>query len=59
MNPHLNKALAALKGAGAQGLPPSSTVEAASDGSKWSGKKSSGDPWELIKNRQDSYNVVC
>lgn len=59
MNPNLNKALAELSAAGAQGLPNKSTVETAKDGSSWTGKKSNGDMWELAKNSTNSYNCMC
>lgn len=58
-NPHLQKALAELHSAGAQGLPSESVVEMAVDGHKWTGKKTNGDSWELMKNSADSYNCMC
>ncbi len=59
MNPKLQNALSELKSAGAQGLPSQSTVEAAKDGTSWNGKKSNGDPWNLTKNNENSYNCMC
>lgn len=59
MNARLQSALSELKSAGAQGLPSSSTVESAKDGSSWKGNKSDGSPWKLVKNNTDSYNCMC
>lgn len=59
MNSNLQKALSELKEVGAQGLPSSSEVEAAKDGSSWNGKKATGDDWSLIKNNENSYNCMC
>ncbi len=61
MNANLQKALAELSKAGAQGLPSADEVESPSkkDGFSWAGKKSNGEPWELIKNNIDSYNCMC
>ena len=59
MNTRLQSAFSELKSSGAQGLPSSSTVESAKDGTTWNGKKSNGDPWSLTKNNQDSYNCMC
>ena len=59
MNVPLSNALAALKRSGAQNLPSEGTVLSARDGSHWEGTKGSGDPWGLIKNGQESFNVIC
>lgn len=49
MNSQLQKALSELKAAGAIGLPNSSSVDSAKDGTTWEGKKSNSDPWSLTK----------
>ncbi|EKD93757.1 MAG: hypothetical protein ACD_28C00063G0013 [uncultured bacterium] len=59
MNSHLNNALRELKSAGAQGLPSSESVEKATNGKKWSGKKANEEEWELVKNNNESYNCRC
>ncbi|MBL4694103.1 hypothetical protein JKY72_01935 [Candidatus Gracilibacteria bacterium] len=58
-NSQINSALSELRSAGAKGTPNGSVVLSAKDGAKWSGKKSNGDPWEMIKNSDTSYNCMC
>ena len=59
MNAQLQNALRDLKGSGAKGIPSVATIETAQDNATWSGTKGNGDPWSLIKNKTDSYNVTC
>ena len=59
MNSRLQSAFTELKKAGAQGLPSSSSVEAAKDGANWRGKKKDGEVWSLTKNNKNSYSCVC
>lgn len=58
-NNALKKALTELRSAGAQNIPSETEIEGAPNGKKWSGKKSSGDEWELVKNGPDSFNTRC
>ena len=61
-NAHLQKAMAELRAADAQGLPSEAVVEAAilgKDVTRWTGKKGNGDQWELVKNTADSFNCMC
>jgi len=57
INPHAQKALAELRDAGAHGMPSEVNIETAKDGTHWKGTKRNGDPWELIKNNDDS--ITC
>ena len=59
MNSRLQSAFTELKKAGALGLPSSSSVEAAKDGSSWHGKKKDGSGWSLTKNNENSYSCSC
>jgi len=58
MNAPMHNALQDLKRAGAVGLPTASVVESAKDGMQWSGAKSGGDRWSLIKNGVGSYSCT-
>lgn len=53
------KALQALRSSGAKSLPVESVVLKAKNGSRWSGSKHNGDPWELTKSADDSFWVYC
>lgn len=59
MNTHLQKALEALTNSGAQGVPNSTEVEKAKDGTTRNGNKKNGSPWSLTKNKSDSFTVNC
>lgn len=59
MNEQLKSAITELRRAGARGLPTPSKVMSASNGSSWEGKKANGDPWQLVKNTEESYNCMC
>lgn len=58
-NIQLERALAELRSADALNLPSSSEVHNAKNGKRWTGKKRNGDPWELVKNSETSYNCMC
>ena len=59
MSNALNSALGELSRAGAKGLPSTTTVTTAKNGTSWNGTKSNDDPWSLIKNNDDSFNCMC
>lgn len=57
MNPPLEQALQELRDFGAQGLPSVDEIEAAAEGSTWTGTSAQGNAWELVKNNAESYNT--
>lgn len=59
MNSNLEKALKELKTANAEKMPIPRHVEAAKDGTSWSGTTAKGEAWSLTKNNPDSYNCEC
>ena len=58
-NSHLQSALSELLKAGALNLPTVATIEEAVNGHVWVGRKKDGFQWELKKNGNTSYNVMC
>lgn len=60
MTDALDGAFGALGRSGARGLPSRSEVLGnKKTGATWTGKQRNGDPWKLIKNSDDSYNIMC
>lgn len=59
INPHAQKALAELKDAGAHNLPSEVQIETSKDGTMWKGTKRNGDPWQLVKNNDESFVCSC
>jgi hypothetical protein len=59
INAALANALDALKVSGAKNIPPAYDILLSGNGTYWSGTKSDGSHWKLIKHQNDSYNVEC